>query len=95
VPCTEVALPNEGAHQPADQAEVVHRQENPVTKTFEYYVHYCDCASIAWMIPLPTSFPPSPLPPLDRGWPVAMSTGDREPLSACLYRQSTAVWTSG
>merc|ERR1712167_81817 len=24
------------------QAEVVHRQKNPVTKTFEYYVHYCD-----------------------------------------------------
>ena len=27
-----------------DEAEVLHRQRNPVTQTFEYYVHYVECA---------------------------------------------------
>ena len=29
---------------PSDEAEVLHRQRNPVTQTFEYYVHYVECA---------------------------------------------------
>ena len=31
----------------ADDAEVLHRQRNPVTQTFEYYVHYVECAQPA------------------------------------------------
>jgi hypothetical protein len=30
-----------------DDAEVLHRQRNPVTQTFEYYVHYVECAQPA------------------------------------------------
>ena len=44
---------------PSDEAEVLHRQRNPVTQTFEYYVHYVECArrSPQFAQPLPLETP--------------------------------------
>ena len=42
---------------PSDEAEVLHRQRNPVTQTFEYYVHYVECARRS---PQPICPAPSP-----------------------------------
>lgn len=42
-----------------DEAEVLHRQRNPVTQTFEYYVHYVECAQPAYSFGLTMNAAPS------------------------------------